>query len=209
MGRDMYWYILPKTLEHDTTKKLCFQYEFQEDDEIVISQVYERMTNESSQFDFKNIDEEESCKMLHERIVNFRNNVEQTAFEYMCNDDAKELWCPKCSMFANGISSSGLVMNKIHIRHSYSNSYWTSSWNIQNLFLGTSYSSFICLFKNDCMLKEVTQYHVQLARKQIEYLGAPLRTSDKEACEETKQVLDFLDKWIQNEDVIVIMEDEY
>jgi hypothetical protein len=30
MGHDLYWYVLPRAIEHDTTKELCFQYEYEE-----------------------------------------------------------------------------------------------------------------------------------------------------------------------------------
>lgn len=101
-------------------------------------------------------------------------------------------------MFANGI-----------FQNSYSSPYWGLSWSIRNFLLCTSQSRFVSLFKNDHMYSEVTQHYIQWAKGQLQELGDPLRQSDKEAYEETMNVIDFLNKWTQQEDVIVIMDDEY
>lgn len=208
MGRDLYWYVLLRDVHHDTAKKLCFNYEYQLDENEVISHVYERMTGTSSKFDYKDI-EGESGKSFLQRMKDFKNNVNSTTFDVMMNDSCKNYWCPKCSMFANGIFASSLVQQHIHIRHSYSSPYWTSSWNIQDFFIGTSNSQFVSLFRNENMYREVTKYHVQVAKGKLEELGEPLRTSDKEAYEETMKVIEFLDEWTEKDNVIVIMEDEY
>ena len=208
MGRDLYWYVLPRDVRHDATKQLCFNYEYQPDESEVISHVYERMTGKSSKFDYKDI-EGESGKSFLQRMKDFENNVNSTTFDVMMNDKYKHHWCPKCYMFANCIFASSLVQEHIHIRHSSSSPYWKSSWNIQDLSIGTSNSQFISLFRNDNMYREVTKYHVQVAKGKLEELGDPLRTSDKEAYEETVKVIEFLEKWTEKDDVIVIMEDEY
>ena len=47
------------------------------------------------------------------------------------------------------------------------------------------------------------------ALNKIERLGTPLRTSDKEACEESLSVLNFLKDWVSKENVILVMQDEF
>lgn len=207
MGRDLYWYVLSRDVQHDTTKNLCFNYEHQHDEDEVISDVYERITGKSSKFDYKYI-EDESGTLFFTRRNDFINEVNSTTFDIMTSDKYKPDWCPKCCMFANGVVASDLVQEHIHICHSYSSPYWTSSWNIQHLCIGTSKSQFVSLFRNDNMYREVTKYHVQVAKGRLEELGLPLRTSDKEAYKQTMEVIEFLDKWTEKDNVIVIMEDE-
>lgn len=207
MGRDLYWYVLPKNIEHDTSKQLCFNYEYQKDECEVISEVYEKNTGKCSKFDYEDIGGENGLSFL-QRMKDFENEVNSTAYQVMFDEKHKDSWCPKCYLFANGIFSSDLVREQIHISHSYSSPYWASAWNIQSLFLGTSYSKFVGLFRNDSMYREVTRYHIQIAKGQLEELGEPLRTSDKIAFEETMEVIEFLDKWTQEKNFIVIMEDE-
>lgn len=207
MGRDLYWYVLPRAIEHETSKELCFQYEYEEDENVVISHVYEKVTGECSDFDFTQ-QEGESRAQFFERMKQHKNKVDTIAYEYKWDDEHKDKWCAKCSMFANGIFQNRIIIDKAHIGHSYSSPYWASSWSIRNFVLGTSQSKFVSLFKNDHMYSEVTQYYVQWAKEQLEELGDPLRQSDKEAYEETMIVINFLDKWTRNADVIVIMDDE-
>jgi hypothetical protein len=59
------------------------------------------------------------------------------------------------------------------------------------------------------MYRQIESSDVQSARRTIHELGEPFRSSDKEAYEETMEILNFLDTWTQMDDVIVIMEDEY
>lgn len=205
MGRDLYLYVLPKTIEHNTSKKFCFQFEFQEDEESIISKVYERATGRSSTFN--HFDDHGVGNTSYKKQKEFNVHIHETAFKYMFRDEHKDDWCCKCSLFANGIFSSKLIIDKVHIHHAYSSSYWMSLWNIQDLYLGTSTSSFGNLFRNDCSYREVRFEDVQMAYRQINELGAPLRESDIMAYEETLKVLEFLEKWTQQENVIVIMDD--
>lgn len=70
MGRDLSWYVVPKNIEHDKTKKLCLDYEFQGDEEDVKAEVYEKVTGESPLFDYK-YNENETHKEYYERKTNF------------------------------------------------------------------------------------------------------------------------------------------
>ncbi len=207
MGRDLYWYVLPRTIEHDTSKELCFQYEYEEDESVVISNIYEKVTGECSEFDYTQ-QEGESRAQFVERMKQHKNKVETIAYAYKWDNEYKGKWCSKCSMFVNGVFQQDILIDEAHIGHSYSSPYWRSSWSIRNFVLGTSPKRLVSRFKNDHMYSEVTQYYVQWAKDQLKELGVPLRQSDKEAYEETMTVINFLDKWTQNEDVIVIIHNE-
>jgi hypothetical protein len=157
MGRDLNWYVLPTTIEHATTKELCFQYEYEEDANVVKSNIYEKVTGKNSEFDYVQ-QEGESATEFCRRRKQHNDEVDEIVFDY--DDEHKDKWCPKCSMFANGLYANGLLIDQAHIGHSYSSPYWSSSWSIRNFLLGTSQSRFVSLFKNDHMYREVTQDYV-------------------------------------------------
>jgi hypothetical protein len=209
MGRDLSWYVIPKNIEHDKTKKICLNYEFQGDEEDVRAEVYEKVTGESPMFDYKTHDGE-TGKEYFKRKQAFYDNVNKVAYEYINDFDKKHMdeWCPKCHMFANGLYDTPTVLAKDDIHHSYSSLYWRSKWNIKDLYLGSSETEFVRLFRDDYYYREITAEDVERALEIIEDLGVPKRNSDIEACEETMSILNFLKKWTQQDDVIVIMEDE-
>jgi hypothetical protein len=188
MGRSINFYIVPKNIPHDTTKQLCFSWEFQDDEcEIEIDICWKLMPNVI-------LDKAAKHKLLYENLYGYDIDV--------CH------WCPKCFMFANGLYSSPVLLASECISHSYSNGIWNSKWNIKDLWLGSSSSSFVNLFRNDYLYREICSDDIRIAFETIEDLGEPLRISDKEACEETLRVLNFLREWTSNENVYVILEDE-
>lgn len=209
MGRDLCWYVVPRNIEHDKTKKICLDYEFQGDEEDVKYEVYEKVTGKSPLFDYKHLDGE-STKEYYARKNDFENNVGKIAFEYINDWDNKHKneWCPKCQMFASGLYDASVVLAKTSIHHSYSSLYWSSRWNIKDKYLGSSDTEFVRLFRDDYYYREVSAYDVERAIEQIQELGTPKRNSDIEACEETTSVLSFLKYWTEKDDVIVIIEDE-
>lgn len=200
MGRDLYWYVLPKKLEHDAKKQICLNWNYEPDDDDVNYELYEKLcTLQGITPCFSNINQ-------------YRKNqeIKQMIFEYTYGSKSEEktMWCAKCHMFACGLYNSPLLKDSCRVSHSYSNPIWRSDWNIRDLYLGERDSSFVKLFSKDRLYYEVTNENVETGFEQIEKLGEPLRTSDKEAREETLSVLKFLQKWTLEPDVIVIMEDE-
>jgi hypothetical protein len=207
MGRDLHWYVIPKKIEHDKTKQICLDYEFQGDEQDIKYEVYEKITNESPLFDYERR-EGESHKEYYERKKAFEDNVDNVNYDYKYEKKHRDKWCPKCHTFVKGLYDSVALLDDTDIHHSYSSLYWGSKWNIKDMYLGLSDTEFINLFRNDNMYREVTQDDVKYAYETIKRLGTPLRKSDIEACEETMSILNFLDKWTKNDDVYVIMEDE-
>lgn len=207
MGRDLEWYVVPKNMQHDKTKQVCLDYEFQGDEEDVKYELYEKIINESPLFDHKRYDGEPDNE-YYRRWKAFDENLISVNYEYKYDDKHRDKWCPKCHMFTNGPNNCVALLDSKNIHHSYSSLYWGSKWNIKDMYLGSSETEFINLFRNDNMFREVSQEDVLYAIESIKKLGTPLRNSDIEACEETMNVLSFLDKWTKRDDVYVIMEDE-
>ena len=211
MGRSMNWYVIPKETLHDNTKHFCFNWEFQPDEEDVDEEVYYRAissdkvddVNENedrkndlvSYFKKKKQEQEKRSKVLYENMYNTDN-------------DLKSKWCPKCFMFAEGLHSSELLVAEEDVNHSYGNPIWDSLWNIKDLWIGSSDTPFVRKFRNDTMYREITREDVSIALGTINDLGEPMRNSDKQACEETLHILNFLKKWTDKDDTIVILEDE-
>lgn len=207
MGRDLHWYVIPKNIEHQSYKHLCFHYEFQKDENEIEHDVYEKVTGSSSEFDYKSLEGETHIDYLR-RWKEHKNNFKRTVWDCIHNDNGEHDWCEKCHMFVAGIHNNPLVIACEHIGHSYSSPYWSSKWNIKDMYIGSSNTEFVGLFNPDILYREIDNDDVSNAMEQISDLGEPLRTSDKDACEETMRVLNFLDKWTKCDDVIVIVEDE-
>lgn len=125
-------------------------------------------------------------------------------YELICNNQ-KHSMCPKCKMFMIGICDD-VVKDSLHIRHSYSNNIWSSDYNIQDLSLGSSTTNFVKLFRNDMQYFEIFANHVDRGYAYLKELGKPIRANDQEAYNETLRILRFLEKWMNDTTVHMIME---
>lgn len=208
MGRDLNWYVLPKNIEHQSDKLLCFNYEFQKDECDIENDVSEKLLGEtSSDYEWHRLDGESGIEFVR-RLNKFKKERLRMVWDCINNYEGQHDWCPKCHLFARGVYDSPLVIANEHIGHSFSSPYWWSKWNIKDMYIGSSNTYFVGLFNPNILYREIDNDDVCNAMEQISDLGEPLRTSDKEACEETMRVLNFLDKWTKCDDVIVIVEDE-
>lgn len=163
MGRDVHWYVIPRTIDHDKAKPLCYNFECQP--------------------------EEHECT------------------EYV--DATTDKWCPKCYMFVFGFYDAPGLVDTHHIAHSYSNPIWHSKWNIHSLMMGSGMTPYMKLFDPENLYREITQYDIFIAKRYLESLGEPIRSIDKEAYEETQEVMEFLEKWTTESDTYrVIIADE-
>lgn len=188
MGRSIDFYIVPKHISHDTSKKLCFSWEFQDDEHEMETDICWKLMPNTI------LDKATRCTLLLNNLYGY--------------DIDTSHWCPKCLMFANGLHSSPVLLASESCSHSYSNPIWNSKWNIKDLWLGSSNTSFVNLFRDEHLYREIFLDDVLDAFKTIEALGQPLRKSDKNACDETLRLLRFLREWTEKDDVHVILEDE-
>jgi hypothetical protein len=192
---------------HETSKSMCLQFEFQGDKEDIENDILTKALGEDYDFDYIR-NEEETLTDYCRRKTAYNEYIRNVQYDYMWGDEKKDCWCAKCLLFARGFYDNPLVVGHQHIHHSYSNPYWESDWNIKSMYLGSSFTPFIKLFRNDNMYREITKNDIDSALEHIEQLGKPLRNSDKEAYEETMEVLGFLQTWSNDESVYMIMEDE-
>lgn len=195
MGRDLHWYVIHKKIDHEIDKPLCFNWEFQPDEDEINDEIYNKVNpcpEEDKKINFKEY-YKKKCNLILD-------------YKY---DKNTEKFCNKCRMYAcGGFYDSPFVVANKHIGHSYSNPIWSSRWNVKDLYMGNNNTDFVRRFSDDKLYREIFKYDIDQAYDSIEELGDPLRTSDKEAKEETMHILDFLKKWTETDEYFVIIEDE-
>lgn len=179
MGRDLHWFIIQR-------------------DNIV----HDDTKNLCFGWDFQPDESEVITEVVEKVGINESYNV-------LYKNDKNSDWCPKCHMFANGLFDSPLVEDRYHVGHCYTNPIWRSSWNVRQNLLGSFTTPFAILFRPGFMYREVVQEDINNAKFSMRMRGDPLRTSDKEARDETHEILDFLEPWTSHPDkYIVICRDE-
>lgn len=188
MGRSLNFYVVPKNIPHDTSKQLCFSWEFQDDE--------------------REIEDDVCWKLMPNVILDKATRYTLLLQNLYGYDIDTSHWCPKCLMFAIGLHASPVLLASECCSHSYSSPVWGSKWNIKDLWLGSSNSPFVNLFRDECLYREISRDDVRNAFSTIKDLGEPLRKSDKDVCEETLRILNFLQEWTDKDDVHVILEDE-
>ena len=191
MGRDLSWYIIPKTLAHDSSKPVCLHLEFEPEKDDKGDLLYTHFYPEDGSHDKKR---QTLCQDL----------------EYTHIEDTNAEWCSLSHLYMNGgLYFSKLVLEKYDVQHKYSNPIWNSDWNIKGFYMGSSTTPFLRKFnQNHHMYREINAYDIANVVKHLERLGDPVRTSDKMALEETMEVLRFLKKWVERDDVRMVMQDE-
>ena len=166
MGRDLQWYILPKSLlVHDTSRAICLD-----------------------------LDCEPDNKKKIVLLKDFLHISTSDATKYKIHDHADD-WCPLCKMYMAGIYTSSLVLAKHHIWHSYGDLIWNSDWNIRCLDMGSRSTPFVQKFKKSHRYREITGQDMTYASTVLEMTGTPSLDYDQEACEESRAVLKFLKTW--------------
>ena len=127
--------------------------------------------------------------------------------------DKKELalddtWCPVCAIFSKEFESS-LIIEERTIRHSYSNKIWSSKWNVKDFYMGTSNTSFAKRFDPKKFVREIFSYDVQYIEQKIQDLGECVRPVDKEALQETLEIVSFIKKYVHDPNILVVIQDEF
>lgn len=199
MGRDLSWYVLPRNINHDFTKPLCFNLEYEPEEGEINDMIFRKF----------NPDIDMSMTLTFDERMALKDKVQFTSYDYLYDDDKNHKWCPKCKMFASGLHGSSLIIAEEHVGHSYSNPIWMSRWNVRGLYMGSSDTDFVHRFSSSRMYREINARELEATELRLQALGTPVRTSDKEALEETNNILTFIKNYINNEMYIVIMKYEH
>jgi hypothetical protein len=210
MGRTIDFYVVKKELAHDKSKSLCFDLEFEPDtwdleNKLAVHEYGESILDVTSGCAIE--DSGSLIKKTNKLFTLKRDLYVQYVYDWHGNH--AHLWCPKCKLFAQGFYKSEYVVDSYTVSHSYSNPIWYSKFNIKDLCIGKSNTEFVNLFEDHHFYREIDKYEIKMARRHIESLGEPLRYKDQDAHLETMEVLAFLDKWVDNPDVRLIIRDDY
>lgn len=213
MGRTLEFYVLKKHMEHDTTREICLNLECEPDDYDLKELLY---IHEYGDDDCVNCVGDEKkftnyLKKTPEEHKEIRKKKDDLIIKYVCGSDEEELnriWCPKCKIFTQGFYKSHYAIDMRSVSHSYSNPIWESKFNIQNIYLGCFHTDFVKLFRDDKCYRETCKEDIERSYRYIHQYGEPEDEVDKEAYEETLEILDFFKSWSDRNDVILIVEDE-
>jgi hypothetical protein len=213
MGRTVTFYVLKIDDKHEKTNdKYCFDVECYGDRE-KINEIEEELDQDKKLFP----------KGLCEQLEDLRLNPEydpknnkagieilkknkKLMSEYFKN---KDLWCSKCFRNINGYHFDSITVDCFDIGHSYSNRIWWSNWNIKDFYLGSE-TYYTRTLRNDYIYREITKKDIQDAYEKLDRLGdKDMLYFDIEAKEESIRVLEFLSKYADDNNVRMIIEDEY
>ena len=201
MGRSLNLYAIPSTIVHDSSKRICMNWE------------YERSCDEAKEELHSHLNKDKTYE-------NYRDQLADVAKTWSSNKsrgwDAKykavynQDWCPWCEVFSGeGLYDSQIVKARMDVHHSYSSPIWMSDWHFYKMYPGKSHSDIINRFRNDRMYREITQSDVNDVKMSLERLGKAYCTADREALDETGRFVRFCESCLKEPDTIVIYESEF
>lgn len=203
MGRHLTWYIISSKMEHDKTKQICFDLEYEPESHEIDEKIFNIVNPDIKEINYVDYPTNaDRRKAYHER----QKEISECG-KYTYNDNRKNQWCQTCFTYFKGIYYNSI--DSIDVLHSYSNPIWRSHWNVKDLYMGSSTTGFIRRFSTERQYREIFENDVNIAFRTIEDLGLPISTSDIEAKEETLKVLNFLKKYTGMNDVRIIISDEF
>jgi hypothetical protein len=194
MGRSLSWYVVKPPKEHDKSKPICLDLEFEpeKDDFDTKFRLYQLVNPD-----------------IETEPINLNQYKEMSNIWYTYKYNKQDQWCPKCRFYNCSMYKADSVIDQFDIQHSYSNSIWQSQWNVYDLYLGSSDTELMRRFSSEHLYREISDEDIMYAYQKLERMGEPIRTSDVEAKEETIRVLEFLKQYMGRDDIYLIMQDEY
>lgn len=184
----MFWFIVPKVIEHDNTKPMCLELECEPKNDGVKVMIYEKING---------------------KVTITKNGcLCQVAQDYK-RGKKKEEWCPACHMYLEGLHDSSLVIADKEVSHSYFNPILDSRFDVQRLYLGSDKTEFARRFSRNRRYREISALDVERAFECIEQMGACVRRSDQDAKDEALRVLEFLKRFNDDDSVRMIIADDY
>lgn len=201
MGRTIEFYIVKKDIQHDKSRPLCFDFEFEPDEYDLKEILYE--------YEYGKI--ENWITKPKEELQLIRQRKQDVILKYLhsgSDEERNKQWCPKCKIFTQGFYKSEYVIDMYTSSHSYSNSIWQSKFNVHDMYIGSFNTDFVNLFKIEHCYRETCQADIERTIRYLEQFGQPVRESDKEAYDETINILNFLKSYSKRDDVRLIISDE-
>ncbi len=112
--------------------------------------------------------------------------------------------CDTCLLYAEGLCQD----NNCNILDEYQVcGYINSAWDIQSLWMGHQ-TDFTRRFSSSRLYCEIDNEDFINGQEKFRDLGNPVRPSDIRAKERTLEVFDFLRKWINDSNVMIIYQNE-
>lgn len=124
-------------------------------------------------------------------------------------DPHEEHWCHLCLLYGRGLPLDfhPIVIAKYSVSHVYASPMLDSAWNVRYLCMGTPDSPFLRKFNHaSSKYKEVFPFDIVQAEEQLEELGQPCTDVDRQALEESLNVIRFLKEWVFSQHIVISKE---
>eukprot|EP00955_Chlamydomonas_euryale_P042349 352278-Chlamydomonas_euryale.AAC.3 len=182
MGRHMAFYVISRDIQHDNTK-ICHGWECEPEDDNAYKWY---------------------CRYPSDVLS---DNMKARIAQYRFNEPDE--WCSKCKLFWRGFYDSPYTLDSMFCQHSYGNPMVNNKWDVHLLFMGSSDVGLAEKFSSE-LIREITRDDFDQACQSYADMGACDKDEvSQEAYEETMMVFEFIKKWILNDDVHVILSDDY
>ena len=177
MGFDMDVRVFQRPSVHDASKA-CFMYECEPDEDDLLTDVCARFNDGDVPWD---------CDAIHATMqTHFYSNGERL--------------CERCCFFTRMVRP----LDSRHIQHGCRNPIMGSKWFLNNVHCITCGPVSDLFHAQHTRLFEMTPSSVADAVASLQQ-AAPMRTSDKEAVEESLGVLRWVQGWFERDPAIVVL----
>lgn len=190
MGKALNWYIIDKTVLHtrihthtqDKNKDLhCFNWDCEPEKDTKYEEMFEILKNN-----------------INDRF---------TWLNYLKVESKLDKICPVCLWYYEHYHEKlKIVLDNRTIGHSYSNPILGSDWFIDNLYLGKDCRDYD---REHGSVRTIDIIDIEYVYIKLNDLGIPKRESDKEAYEETLDILEWTKTWLEDPNVSIIFFGEY
>jgi hypothetical protein len=198
MGRDLSFHLVNPNIQHDTSRKICLNYEFQPTCDELKEQLHTFLYPNHDESEYSSLKKaQDNCLVENKLNVYEKNNIKPNAD-----------WCQRCHMFADGLHCSTANLTSISFQNSYSNPIWSSDWHFYNMHPGSSHSDFCNRFSQDKMYRQISRECIDNINFFLNDYGKAYRTDDLDALNETQRVIDFCERFIDEPDRIIIYSSE-
>ena len=177
MGKDIHFYCIDLDYPHEPNK-ICAKWEYQPEEDDKYCDLLDLLDATA------HMDQDNKLELKHKFDIDY--NKVWDAF------DNKKI-CPRCAWFFQGGCGTPMILEGHHIQHGNSNPISRSDWFIDKLMvcIGTKAREYDSGHGCRDRLREDV---IDSIKQQLEDLGTPIRTSDKEAYEESIRAVSWLEQ---------------